>query len=85
MHVTVNFYTLFSGEELLLTEMIFTGAFNDLSVEQCVALLSCFVFQEKASLLYNITCTILQILPLWFCHNNSYYWLLLMETETHYT
>ena len=41
-----NFF-LFSGEELLLTELIFNGAFNDLSVEQCVALLSCFVFQEK--------------------------------------
>lgn len=27
--------------------MIFNGAFNDLTVEQCVALLSCFVFQEK--------------------------------------
>ena len=37
----------FSGEELLLTELIFNGAFNDLSVEQCVALMSCFVFQEK--------------------------------------
>lgn len=36
-----------SGEELLLTEMIFIGAFNDLTVEMCVALLSCFVFQEK--------------------------------------
>ena len=36
-----------SGEELLLTELIFNGAFNDLSVEQCVAMLSCFVFQEK--------------------------------------
>ncbi|KAF9398153.1 Exosome RNA helicase MTR4, partial [Entomortierella beljakovae] len=37
-----------SGDELLLTEMIFNGAFNDLTVEQTVALLSCFVFQEKA-------------------------------------
>ena len=36
-----------SGDELLLTELIFNGAFNDLSVEQEVALLSCFVFQEK--------------------------------------
>ena len=43
-------YDLFlfcSGDELLLTEMIFNGAFNDLAVEQAVALLSCFVFQEK--------------------------------------
>lgn len=37
-----------SGDELLLTELIFNGAFNDLTVEQEVALLSCFVFQEKA-------------------------------------
>ena len=38
-----------SGDELLLTEMIFNGIFNDLSVENSVALLSCFVFEEKAS------------------------------------
>ncbi|KAF9931584.1 ATP-dependent RNA helicase mtr4 [Modicella reniformis] len=37
-----------SGDELLLTEMIFNSAFNDLTVEQAVALLSCFVFQEKS-------------------------------------
>ncbi|KAG0055772.1 ATP-dependent RNA helicase mtr4 [Gryganskiella cystojenkinii] len=37
-----------SGDELLLTEMIFNGAFNDLTVEQTVSLLSCFVFQEKS-------------------------------------
>ncbi|XP_063930260.1 exosome RNA helicase MTR4-like [Zophobas morio] len=35
------------ADELLLTEMIFTGVFNDLTVEQAVSLLSCFVFQEK--------------------------------------
>lgn len=39
-----------SGDELLLTELIFNGAFNDLTVEQLVALLSCFVFQEKVVL-----------------------------------
>lgn len=27
--------------------MIFNGVFNDLTVQQCVALLSCFVFEEK--------------------------------------
>lgn len=37
-----------TGDELLLTEMIFNGVFNDLTVEQCVALLSCFVFDEKS-------------------------------------
>ena len=37
-----------SGDELLLTELIFNGTFNDLTCEQCAALLSCFVFQERA-------------------------------------
>jgi len=37
-----------TGDELLLTEMIFNGVFNDLSSEHCAALLSCFVFQEKS-------------------------------------
>lgn len=36
-----------SGDELLLTEMIFQGAFNDLTSEQCAALLSCFVLSER--------------------------------------
>jgi len=38
-----------SGDELLLTELMFNGAFNELSVEQQVSLLSCFVFQERVS------------------------------------
>ncbi|GAA5962902.1 hypothetical protein JCM3765_005913 [Sporobolomyces pararoseus] len=37
-----------SGDELLLTEMIFGGVFNDLTPPQCAALLSCFVFDEKS-------------------------------------
>lgn len=37
-----------SGDELLLTEMMFNGVFNDLNVEQIVAIMSCFVFQEKS-------------------------------------
>lgn len=36
-----------SGDELLLTEMVFGGVFNDLTPEQTAALLSCFVFDEK--------------------------------------
>lgn len=36
-----------TGDELLLTEMIFNGVFNPLLPEQCAALLSCFVFTEK--------------------------------------
>ncbi|XP_077980932.1 exosome RNA helicase MTR4-like isoform X2 [Glandiceps talaboti] len=44
-----------SGDELLMTEMIFNGVFNDLKSEQIVALLSCFVFQEKASEMPKLT------------------------------
>jgi len=36
-----------TGDELLLTELIFNGVFNTLTPEQCAALLSCFVFSEK--------------------------------------
>ncbi|KAJ3291728.1 Exosome RNA helicase MTR4 [Blyttiomyces sp. JEL0837] len=36
-----------AGDELLLTEMIFNGMFGELSVEQIVALLSCFCFTER--------------------------------------
>ncbi|PWZ00793.1 putative MTR4-involved in nucleocytoplasmic transport of mRNA [Testicularia cyperi] len=38
-----------TGDELLLTEMIFNGVFNDLTPSQCAALLSCFVFGEKST------------------------------------
>ncbi|KAK0224384.1 NUC185 domain-containing protein [Armillaria nabsnona] len=38
---------LSSGDELLLTELIFNGIFNTLSPEQCTALRSCFVFDEE--------------------------------------
>ncbi|KAI1709969.1 rRNA-processing arch domain-containing protein [Ditylenchus destructor] len=41
---------LSSADELLLTEMIFTAAFTDLSPEAAAALLSCFVFQERGSI-----------------------------------
>ncbi|EIW76056.1 antiviral helicase [Coniophora puteana RWD-64-598 SS2] len=37
-----------TGDELLLTELIFNGAFNSLLPEQCASLLSCFVFTEKS-------------------------------------
>jgi ATP-dependent RNA helicase DOB1 len=36
-----------AADELVLTELMFTGVFNELNVEQCVALLSSFVFDEK--------------------------------------
>jgi len=37
-----------AADEILLTELIFDGIFNDLTPEQCCALLSCFVFDEKS-------------------------------------
>ncbi|XP_064539014.1 exosome RNA helicase MTR4 [Drosophila montana] len=40
---------LSSADELLITEMIFNGVFNELSAPQAVALLSCFVCDEKSS------------------------------------
>lgn len=36
-----------SADELTLTELMFSGAFKDISVEQMVALLSSFVWQER--------------------------------------
>ncbi|KAF9647643.1 antiviral helicase [Thelephora ganbajun] len=37
-----------TGDELLLTELIFNGVFNTLPPEHCAGLLSCFVFTEKS-------------------------------------
>lgn len=37
-----------SGDELLLTEIVFNGVFNALAPEQCAALLNCFT--EKVRL-----------------------------------
>ncbi|XP_012278049.1 superkiller viralicidic activity 2-like 2 [Orussus abietinus] len=37
------------ADELLMTEMIFNGLFNTLSVPQMVALISCFVCDEKSN------------------------------------
>jgi DSHCT (NUC185) domain len=37
---------LSTPDELVLTDMVFDGVFNDLKVEQAVALVSCFVFKE---------------------------------------
>lgn len=36
-----------SADELVATELIFNGLFSDLTPEQCVSVLSCFVCQEK--------------------------------------
>jgi ATP-dependent RNA helicase DOB1 len=37
---------LSTADELVVTDMVFDGLFNDLSIEQAVALLSCFVHKE---------------------------------------
>lgn len=44
-----------SADELLLTEMMFNGHFNDLTAEQVTSLLSCFVFQENSSEMPKLT------------------------------
>ena len=38
-----------TANELVVVELIFTGVFNDLSVEQSVALLSCMTYDERNS------------------------------------
>jgi ATP-dependent RNA helicase DOB1 len=42
-----------SGDELLLTELVFNGVFNALEPEQCAGLLSCFVFTEKVRVAFR--------------------------------
>lgn len=43
------------ADELLITELLFNGVFNDLDVPQTAALLSCFVFEEKAPEMPSLT------------------------------
>ncbi|KAH9510611.1 Exosome RNA helicase MTR4 [Dermatophagoides farinae] len=43
------------ADELLLTEMLFDGFFNDLNVYQIAALLSCMVFEEKTEILPKLS------------------------------
>lgn len=38
-----------TGDELVLSELLFNGFFNDLTPEQCAAVLSCFIFEEKST------------------------------------
>ncbi len=38
-----------TGDELMLSELLFNGFFNELTPEQCASVLSCFVFEEKAN------------------------------------
>ena len=37
-----------TGDELMLSELLFNRFFNELTPEQCAALLSCFIFEEKS-------------------------------------
>jgi ATP-dependent RNA helicase DOB1 len=37
-----------TGDELVLSELLFNRFFNELSPEHCAAALSCFIFEEKA-------------------------------------
>ena len=37
-----------TGDELVLSELLFESFFNDLTTEQCAACLSCFIFEEKS-------------------------------------
>jgi ATP-dependent RNA helicase DOB1 len=46
---------LSSSDELLVTELLFNGVFNDLTPEQCCALFSCFVFQERSNEMPKLT------------------------------
>lgn len=43
------------ADELLMTEMIFNGLFNSLSVPQMVALISCFVCDDKSNEMLKCT------------------------------
>ena len=38
-----------TGDELVLSELLFNGFFNDLTPEVCAACLSCFIFEEKSN------------------------------------
>ncbi|KAL1623682.1 ATP-dependent RNA helicase mtr4 [Neofusicoccum ribis] len=38
-----------TGDELVLSELLFNGFFNELTPEQCAAALSCFIFEEKSN------------------------------------
>lgn len=40
--------SVYSADELVATELLFNGVFNDLTAQQCCALLSCMAFQEKS-------------------------------------
>ena len=45
----------FSVDELLVTELLFNGVFNELTAHQACALVSCFCFQEKSQEMPKLT------------------------------
>jgi hypothetical protein len=47
LFISFKWALILSGDELVLTEMLFNGIFNDMTVTQCVAILSCFVINEN--------------------------------------
>lgn len=44
-----------SGDELVMTEMIFNGAFSNLGIEQIAAVCSCFVWSEKSQIVQKVS------------------------------
>ncbi|KAI7259552.1 ATP-dependent RNA helicase, partial [Hortaea werneckii] len=38
-----------TGDELVLSELLFNRFFNEMTPEQCAAALSCFIFEEKSN------------------------------------
>ena len=55
---------LSSADELLLTEMMFNGMFNEMSPEQCASILSCFVCDEKSNEAPRHSAPFLNLAPL---------------------
>lgn len=44
-----------SGDNLVVTELLLNGVFNEMTAAECCSLLSCFVFQEKAQEMPKLT------------------------------
>lgn len=63
---------LSSADELLITELIFNGVFQQLSSAQACALLSCFVFDEKSTQFPRLSEELsgpLRQMQVWFSNN----------------
>lgn len=44
---------ILTGDELVITEMLFNGVFNDLTIPQIISILSCVVSQEKVYMYFK--------------------------------